>query len=65
MLDFSATLRAPLEEIRHDLYLLRTSEQPLNPKNEASLDVLDRKLGELLGFLAETAPPEFPGSESS
>lgn len=65
VIEFSETLRAPLEEIRHDLYLLRTSEQPLNPQNEASLDVLDRKLGELLGFLVEIAPPDLPSSEES
>jgi len=65
VLEYTETLRAPVEEIRHDLYLLRTSEQPLNPQNEASLDVLDRKLGELLGFLAEIARPDLPGSEES
>jgi two-component system NtrC family sensor kinase len=48
---FSDTMRGPLEEVRHDLYLLRTTEHQLHPQNEASLDVLDRKLREILDFL--------------
>jgi two-component system NtrC family sensor kinase len=51
VVDLSNALRPPLAEIRHDLYLLRTNENQLNPQNAASLDVLDRKLGEMLDFL--------------
>lgn len=51
MVDVSETVRAPLEQIRNDLRLLRTSEQRLNPQNEASLDVLDGRLGKVLSYL--------------
>jgi two-component system NtrC family sensor kinase len=53
VVDFSRALRPSLEEIRNDLYLLRTNENQLHPQNAASLDVLDRKLGEMLDFLDE------------
>lgn len=51
VVDMADALRPPLAGIRNDLYLLRTNEHQLHPQNAASLDVLDRKLGELLEFL--------------
>jgi hypothetical protein len=55
IVDLTSALRSPLAEVRYDLHLLRTSEQRLHPRNEASLDVLDRKLGEILDFLIQVA----------
>lgn len=51
--ELTGTIRSPLEEIRHDLHLLRTNEHRLHPQNEASLDVLDRKIDEMLTYLDE------------